>query len=93
MAGNISCFCNKWSPSPARLRQSGLKLHSSENDYPKNIRPRVRYHAGYWGYPFVEVANAEYNRLERDSQSDAAGDRLKLPLKVAAKNELLTKSG
>jgi hypothetical protein len=43
-------------------------------------------------YSFVEVANAEDNRLEKDGQGGAADDGLKLPLQIAAKSEFLTES-
>src|ERR1700736_1031526 len=38
------------------------------------------------------MADAEYNRLDKDRPPGAASDRLKLLLKVAAKSEFLTKS-
>jgi len=43
--------------------------------------------------PFVKVANAKYEGLEKDGQGGAAGDGLKLLLKIATKSEFLTKSG
>jgi len=40
-------------------------------------------------YSFVKMANAEYNRLEKDGQGAAANDGLKLLLQIAAKSEFL----
>ena len=39
------------------------------------------------------MANAEYNRLEKDGQGAAANDGLKLLLQIAAKSQFLAKSG
>src|SRR5208283_1263749 len=38
------------------------------------------------------MANAEYNRLDKDRPPGTSSDRLKLFLKIAAKSEFLTKS-
>jgi hypothetical protein len=47
--------------------------------------------SGCRAYPFVKVANAEDNRLEKDGQGGAADDGLKLLLQIVAKSEFLTK--
>src|SRR6267143_2358279 len=103
---------------------TSVQLHSSKDDYAKNIRPRVRYHARPQALPpyseqpeqgaeksdsccraysFLKVANAEYNRLEKDGQCGAACDRLKLllqdsrekrvPLKIPLKGREVSTRG
>ena len=54
-----------------------------DSEYPK--QNAKQHDSSHLAHPFVQMANAEYNRLEKHGPPGAACDRLKLLLKIAAK--------